>query len=456
MLSNKWKNLFTDMLLIFLGLLFLILFIKFGILLGIISILIIFYLVKKYNLKKFTLILFSFALITRLIAVFILKPPIELDFAVLYNASNALLKGDLSFTNTSYFRLWGYQMGQVLYQTLLLKIWFNPLIIKIGNAVISSGTVLLIYFISKEIFKEKTARVVSLLYSIFMFPLLFNTVLSNQILSTFLTYFAIYLLFSKKFIKMNSYVKYLLVGLTLGLANIIRPEGIVILTTLILFSIYYLIKSNFIDTIKKVGIIFLSYLVITNLCSYLLIVTNVSPIGLSNKDPLWKFVLGFNYESVGMYDRNDDYLVGNSDLEIKVIKERTIGNIAKLPILFVKKTNNFWLSVDLYWSNNYLENETVNILGFNLKGHDINQVLINYSRCIYYFMFGCLFLGLYKNRKKEKNEITTFLQIMILVYALVYLLIEIMPRYVYLPQVGLFILSGFGIEYILEKMLERK
>ena len=452
MLNKKFANIFMDVLLIILGVLFLTLFIKNALLLGIISVVAIIYLVRKYNMKKFALILFIFSLITRLVAVLMLKTPIELDFEVLYDASIALLKGNLSFTNSGYFKLWGYQMGQVVYQALLLKIWMDPLIIKIVNAVISSGTVVLTYLISKEIFTEKTAKVVSLLYSIFMFPILFNAVLSNQILSTFLTYLAIYLLFSKRFTKMNNIVKYLLVGLSLGCANIIRPEGIVILTTILIFSIYYLTKANFKEMIKKVGIILLSYLVVTNTCSYLLIVTNLSQVGLANKDPLWKFVLGLNYDSVGMYDSNDEYLVGNKDLEVEIIKDRTIGSITKLPILFIKKVRDFWFVSDLYWSNNYLENENVNMLGWNLKGHDVNEFLNNYNKCIYYFMFVCFFIGLYKNRCKKHNELVNFLEIMILVYIGVYLLIEIMPRYAYLPQVGLFILSGLGIEYILEKI----
>ena len=49
-----------------------------------------------------------------------------------------------------------------------------------------------------------------------------------------------------------------------------------------------------------------------------------------------------------------------------------------------------------------------------------------------------------------------FLTILICVYIGVYLLIEIMPRYAYLPQVGLFILSGYGVEYLLDWLEYKK
>ena len=63
------------------------------------------------------------------------------------------------------------------------------------------------------------------------------------------------------------------------------------------------------DILKKVIIslmIFLStYFILCKGSSLLVKVTNVNPIGLENKDPLWKFLLGFNYESCGYYVDSD-------------------------------------------------------------------------------------------------------------------------------------------------------
>lgn len=452
MLNKKFANIFLYALFIIMGVLFLSMFIKNTIIFAIISIGIIYFVSKKFNCKRFAIVLFLFSFIVRLITVLVLKTPIESDFKVLYDASVKLLEGDLSFNQLGYFKLWGYQIGQVVYQAFLLKIWNDVLFIKIVNCFISSGTVVLTYLISKEIFQEKTAKMVSLLYSIFIFPILFNAVLSNQILSTFLMYLAIYVLFAKRFDQWKEWIRFLIVGVLLALSNIIRPEAIVTLTTVIVFCIYYLKRGNIKQTLKKILLIFVSYFAITTIASTILIVTNISPSGLSNKDPLWKFVLGFNYETTGTYSTKDEYASGNKELELELIKERTIGNIEKLPILFVKKIRNFWFTSDIYWSNNYLDATSVSILGQNISGSSINQLLINYNRNIYYFMYICLFLGIYQTRKVQKREIVNFLAILLCVYLGVYLLIEIMPRYAYAPQVALFILSGFGIEYIFNKL----
>lgn len=455
MLNKIFSNVFFSALFLILGITFLSLFIKNTIIFCAFSIIFIYFFVKKIRLKNFKWFLFIYSLIIRVVAVFLLKTPIESDFKVLYDASTNLLNGDLSFNQIPYFKLWGYQIGQVVYQTLLLKICNSVIFLKIINSIISSGIVVLVYLISKELFKEKTARFISLLYSIFLFPILFNAVLSNQILSTFLTYLAIYILFAKRFNKWSLLIRYPLVGILLGGANIIRPEGIVVLTTIIVFYLFLLCKDNIKKTIQKAICILFSYYALVTISSLILILTNISPIGLKNNDPLWKFVLGFNHESVGLYSTKDEYVLGNKELELKLIKERTIGSIEKVPILFIKKTRNFWFASDIYWSNNYLENQNINILGTNISGSNINEILTNYNKYIYYFMYGCLFIGLYKTRKEKKNELSTFLTIFVCVYIGVYLLIEIMPRYAYLPQVALFILSGFGIEYLLN-LLEVK
>ena len=456
MLNKFFSNIFFSSLFFILGITFLSLFIKNTILFYVISIIIIYFLVKKIKFKKFTLFLFIYSLIVRVISVLLLKTPIESDFKVLYDASINLLNGDLSFNQIPYFKSWGYQIGQVVYQTGLLKICNSILFLKIINCIISSGIVVLVYLISKELFKEKTARFVSLLYSVFVFPILFNAVLSNQILSTFLTYLAIYLMFAKRFDKWSLWIRYSLIGILLGLANIIRPEGIVILTTIILFYLLLLHKDNIKKTIQKVICIFFSYYALVTITSLILIWTNISPIGLKNNDPLWKFVLGFNHETVGLYSTKDEYAVGNKEIELELIKERTIGSIEKVPILFIKKTRNFWFTSDIYWSNNYLENKNISVLGTNISGSIINELLTNYNKYIYYFMYGCLFIGLYKTRKEKKNELLTFLTVFVCVYIGVYLLIEIMPRYAYLPQVSLFILCGLGIEYLLNLLEVKK
>ncbi|MBE6153707.1 MAG: hypothetical protein E7166_05740 [Firmicutes bacterium] len=114
------------------------------------------------------------------------------------NASRSLLGGDTSFNNSTYFNLWAYQIGFVTYQTLLLKICNSVFFLKIVNCIISSSICVLIYLISKEFVKEKSAQIVSIIYSFLVFTISYTSVLSNQHISTFLIYLSLYILIAKK------------------------------------------------------------------------------------------------------------------------------------------------------------------------------------------------------------------------------------------------------------------
>ena len=48
-----------------------------------------------------------------------------------------------------------------------------------------------------------------------------------------------------------------------------------------------------------------SFLHSTYLISQLLISTDVTQYSLSNRDPMWKFVLGFNHDTNGQYSNED-------------------------------------------------------------------------------------------------------------------------------------------------------
>ena len=168
-----------------------------------ISIVFILIISNKFKFKNFGIFLFVFSLLLRLIAISIINPPIESDFLTMYNASKQLLLGKKDYLNLPYFINWGYQMGHVIYQYFLLKIIDSVLFLKVINCIIHSGIVVLIYNISKCLTNEKCARISSLIYTIFLFPLLLNTVLTNQQLAAFCMLLGIYLFISPKFDSLN-------------------------------------------------------------------------------------------------------------------------------------------------------------------------------------------------------------------------------------------------------------
>ena len=357
----------------------------------------------KLEIPKFGLWLFLSALILRIIIVIVIDTPVVSDYLAQFDIANRIVNGEVFAASTSDYMLrWGYQMGYTLLMTLLLFISKGPLLIKIVNCLFTSLIVLLIYLIAKEITNKRVARIVSCLYMFFPFPLLFNTVLSNQHISSFLFLLAIYIFISKKTEKMNYKLKYFLIGLCLAIGNIIRPEAIIFITAILLYMIYVTKKINFRSTIKKFLILILTYLCITVSASSIVSYTGVSPSGFGNKEPLWKFTVGFNPETMGDYNMElaGHFIGEDRDKQLETLYDYTIGSIDKLPSLFLYKEQHFWLDSDLRWSLDYLTDNTLSIFGFKVEKKSNRRMFDSLNQIYVYLFFILALIAVYINRKK--------------------------------------------------------
>ncbi len=417
-----------------------------GLLLSVLSFLLVFLFTKKVKLKNFPLFLFLFSLITRIVAILLVEIPIQSDYYIMYDAAISVIHGDFSFGTSFYFSNWGYQLGHVFYQALMLKIFNSVLFLKILNCVYSSVIVLFVYLLLKKMVSENSSRMMSLIYSISLYPIYLNMTLSNQQLSLMLTLIGIYFLFHKK----NDWIHLLIVGLFIGLGNIERPEGIVYLLTIFIYYVFTLKDVKLI--LKNTAIVVICSLLITNLASFVLIKSGVSEIGLKNTNSYWKFLLGFNYEYNGKNNPVDDQYGDSLEKEKEVLFER-ITDVKRIPGLFYNKIRIQWLYSDLEFSFN--ANHVSKI------SNKVMGIAMNYIKVINLLVIGLAFIGLLvqvrqKNLEKSlttnhstgniQHNIGLFFMINLLVYFGVYLLIEVNARYYYNPQIAMILLAGLGLD----------
>ena len=388
--------------------------------------------------NKFIIFLFLFSFIIRLGVILLVETPVISDFKMMYDAALEIVSGTDSYKSMSYFITWGYQMGHVLYQAVLLNIINSVLFLKFVNCIITSLTVVFVYLISRRICSDRSAKISSILYSIFLFPLLLNTVLTNQFLPVLLILIALYILlninFKKKFI-----VSSVVVGILLGLSNIFRSETIVIIFSILLyFGFLFITKVDWKKLIVSFLIIFMGYYVVFNGTSLLLKATGVSPSGLDILNSSWKFVVGFNYESNGMYTDEDASLYSRDSEAADKEAIKRITQFEKIPLHFLKKTKVLWFNSDLSWSISMDEvyYKTLNI---------INQLWI--------ILFNILAVcSTFRFIKLKFDKEHVLMCLILLVYFGVYLLIEVMPRYAYSLQVFEAIIIGVSLDYIFKKI----
>lgn len=395
--------------------------------------------IKKY---QHIIFLFCFSFVIRLFVIWLVKTPIESDFRTMYDASIEIINGTSLYKSSSYFLTWGYQMGHVLYQSLLLSLINSVTFLKVVNSFITSLIVVFIYLIGKMISSERVAFIVSILYSIFLFPLLLNTVLTNQHLPVLLTLISIYILIN---INYDKYLfKSLFVGVLLGISNILRSEGIVIIAAIFVYSLYLITKKyNYKKIIISFVLIVSSYFLVFNGTSFILEKTNISSNGLKNMNSTWKFVLGFNYDTNGMYSEDDAILYANDKEKAKDIVIERVKDYKKIPMLFIKKSKILWFNSDLSWSLGYISDSLIyKILNI------INQVFI--------IVFDLLaIVGIY-SLFKNKDKILVLISLILFMYFGVYLLIEVMPRYAYSLQVFEAILSCATLDLFIKKYVNKQ
>ena len=403
------------------------------------------FIARNEKIKKFGLLLFVVSFLVRLAVIIVLNFPQVYDFATLLDASHMFASGDYSFKQWWHFHTWGYQTGFVIYQGFLLKLFNSEFLLKLLNVLYSSLLVLFIYKLGKRISDEKSARVASILYMIFPFYLFLNTVMVNSHLATILMYFGILFLIKKE----KSFKDYLIAGVFISLGNIIRPEGIIVVLTLLVYEFFLFNKRDVINAVIRVVSFLIVYFSIGCFASFLVVKSGVNPSGLSNKDPLWKFVLGFNYETCGYYNDDDSKYQVDRETEINIIKERAFGDLSRTGKLMLCKIDHFWLSSGLDMETGSFNDKHVSVLGIDVSFSDLSDIAVDFNQGVHIFIFSMFLLGIFVNRKKLSNE-ALFLLIMCVITFFVFLFIEIQPRYAYFIHISLIILASLGIKSVYE------
>jgi hypothetical protein len=397
------------------------------------------------KIKHFGLTLFLISFFVRLAFIIIFKFPQLDDFATLLDASHMFSRGDFSFNTWFHFHTWGYQTGFVIYQGFLLKLFNSEFLLKLLNIIYSSCLVLFIYKVGRRVSDEKSARFVSLLYMVFPFHVFLNSIMANHHLATLLMYLGILFLIKKD----KSFKDYIIGGVLISLGNIIRPEGIIVVFSFLVYEFFLLDKKKVINTLVRVCAFLAIYFSIGFGASFLVIKSGVNPSGLSNKDPLWKFILGFNYNTCGYYEDSDSQYQINRETEINIIKERALSNLPRTGKLMLCKIDRFWLQSDLNLETGQYNDKTINVFGFDFRMGDLLDKVISVNGYIYMFIFSMFLLGIFINRKRLSNEALFFI-IMCVVTFFVFLLIEIQPRYAYFIHISIFILASMGVKFIFD------
>lgn len=405
------------------------------------------------NIPRFSIVLFLFSFAVRIFACLVLPVEPVSDFKEMFEAARQVVQGDFSFHEDTYFLKWAYQTGFVLFEAFFLKIFNSIWTLKIINCFMGAGISVLIYKTVLLLWKdEKVAQIVSLIYSVFVFHVVHIVILTNSHGCAFFSFLGIYIFL--KHMEENKIKWYALAGLCIGVGNMIRPEGIVFLAALAAFYVLKICgnlnKKLIFQNIKQLVVTVAAYFLVINIAAGLVQVSGINPNGLSNQDPLWKFVLGVNYESRGGYSDTDMDLIAQRqeenggdrrEAELSIIKER-LTPIVQLADLFLCKIDNLW------WSQSGID------WSVGAVYPKIQECLKKINVGQFWLMLVFSMITVIRIRKNmEKDKRILYFPLFILANFFVYLFIEVQARYVYINQIAVFIAAGGGVKYLRDKFI---
>lgn len=434
--------------------------IRFLILFTVVATIMLLFLLLGYTINKyisrftFVILLVVLAFCIRLAWIINVPTAIESDFEMLYNSAVQAANGDFSFTQNTYYTSWVYQLGFTIYQAFIIKLFGEgTFALKFLNVLYCTGIVLLVYLITTKVFNEWAGRIAGLLYALYIPSITMTSVLTNQHLATFLFYLGFYLLITKG---LSSKYMWIVIGIVLSLGDIIRPLGMLILIAVIIYVFLQGIlgqsKQTIFNSLKKLSGILIVFYLVHYVISYAFISSGITQYPLSNRDPLWKFVLGLNYETKGTYSDADashimSFEIGDArEAEEKRIIQERLTDKEQVLSLFSEKFARMWGDIDAapQWS-------------LNIEGTEkLKEAALKYERYMYIaaMLFGILSLSYLIITKQENTHYTLFL-LLITGYVSVHLLIEIQTRYRYFIIPSFMIIQSYGI-YLCYQLIAKK
>ena len=407
---------------------------------------------RRLERPWFPILLFLAALGLRVAAIVLIPTPAQSDFGKLLNAAQQMNGGDTRYLSDIYFQRWAYQLGFVAFEALLLKIRDTVYVLKLVNCLAGAGTTVLIYLLALELTDRRSARAAGFFYCFYPLGVLYMTVLSNQVFQTFLLLAGIYYLVSEGF-RSPAWVRFVVFGLLLSLANILRPESIIPLTAVAISLVLLLRKNNWKQSLVCAALMLGIYFGMNVLIDLIFRRTGLAPEGLVNNAPYWKFVLGFNHDTSGGYDKADVPLLEDPEAAWEAVYERLGVPLIRLYHLFERKISKFWGNSSLHWVFNAFKDDGLPLFGDAEKTADAVAALNGLNRWFHFSAYVFTLLGVVRLIRTDRLRLPALVLINILFATFgVYLLIEVQSRYSFFAQAVCFILAAPGLALLEERV----
>jgi len=395
-------------------------------------------------------------LLARLAYMLAVRTPPRSDFQLMYDAALRAASGDFSWTGPegSYFWRWGYQIPFVLYQALVLRLCPSLWALKAMNLVFMTGIDWLIYQLGRRFLSERAAALSALLYAVYPASIHMAAVLTNQHISTFFLLLGVWILF-----RHSGLGGMALSGVCLAAGNLMRPEGVVFLATLLCCGASLLVRFPRREVLLRLaaGVLALlaGFAALSQAAALLLHASGAAPYGIGNRAPEWKFVVGleatgnggYSEKHIAVLDIADDGQRKQAARDIIAEEFRACDNI---PGFFLRKLELMWASDEFFsWSTGFLDPGERKFPGVTV-GQLITCMELA-EKAIYLLVWLALPVAAVQIYRRREEDAAFFCLVAVCGAVCIYLLIEAQPRYRYFMMPLLFALSGLPVQRLMDR-----
>lgn len=410
---------------------------------------------KKTNTLVLGVMLLIFTIVG--IAWFLRMPQTQIsDFGNFWSRAPGFFNGDALYnTDNDYFSKYAYQSGFMAYILAIVKVFgFNIFAVQFLNVIYQTLTLLMTYLLVTKIFDNiKMARISVLLLMIDLDWFALNSQADNQYLGSLLYLITLYLLIQDK----TQY--YILAGISLTAACLIRPIGPVFIAGIVVFALFYVLidngKLNY-SSAAKVIVSLLIYFVLFSLAGWGVKAFGINAYGLSNHDPEWKFVTGLHYQSNGTYSDDMNKLIdaNKSRAEMSKVEKKQLHREIKY-----LNDNHKWLhlfinKVQVLWSSRTLATDFTN---FNTNHSPRTVEIVNFVAYIGSIILIVLsWIGSFYLFKTKFSNNFYLLILPLMAFVVANLIIEVQGRYriEFLPMISM--IASLGLYNLLNKIHLKK
>lgn len=403
-------------------------------------------------------ILVAISLIIRILWIHSVNVVPQSDFEYYHKIASSIISGDIAMKD--YIAIFPHVIG---FPSILSIFYFifgaNPLVGLYLNAFISCAIVIMVYMITKLVYKkEQTALVAAVLTSIAPSHIMINSLLATEPLFCLLLLISIYtaLLITEKELGIKEFYLYAFgLGVLVSISNAIRPFGLIFLVALFLYTIFFLNKKWLVK-LSFLFCIIISYFFTTNIISAS--IENIIDTPIARSPTGYNLYVGGNLTSQGRWNIEDVQFwdeIGAREGMTPQLRHDEIRRFAferfknnglknNLNLLFEKHKIMWWKNDGAVWYINSGQNKQVpGIMNFQQYSNTYAAICDVFYTIITLL---CVFGVILHFRRDSKMDLLQL--ILIFGFITLHMLVEVQTRYNFASVTLFIIFASVGLEKI--------